>query len=741
MPSNSTLFVDKTTVIQADWLNDVNSATFGVNDELRVSDQAFDAVADYGMSTSNSEAQNTASLQAALVAALAVNGKVVIQAGTYKMTAGTNWALLVTFRVNGIRIEGLGQVILDYSSGSGPAFVLDCSPLSPQYLPGFCIENLMILGGAGITQGFYLNGVIRSRFKGIRVKEASSIGFKILFSVLNHFESCVCSDDLGVQTTKPDWYFRVGASADHSQNNTFTNCEAGGVGHATSTATGWYLDACSLGIWNGCTAESFATGVFIGVNSTLNQFNGVDFEDNNTYDLYCNRSNLHTFVNCYFNPSALTSADGVLAYNIYLVDSSGIVFVGGKIRSVYLDADTIGTVFNGVMFTSTFGVAGPGQYTRYGCTSGGIDYQPITPLSDFTYGPKETMFCIFANPYLDIYGNVDPAVGPPYLGTVSSGTAVLEVGVVYPGNLRQTSCKIVSAGGDTVYNGVRFNVGPQPATENTVVSVSIALYSVSLTGKAVVWLYNGSTYTRIGASTVENDWELITGTATAIAGNSLILFISCMNNAESAYVNTKTIYIGGINLVRGPNPAQTIDNSMSRQTSLVFSSTVPAYPPAFTGQRFYCTGTGQFYQAIGQTLSSDWAPISASGSSGSYVPVLTTNKTTVITTGNMASAGWVSLPTVQDDWVWYRIGDTVTVTGAISGESSASTDAFFYFTLPVASTSNLGDGFGHKTDVYGVHQLSVILYDDTPTVGFVQQVAGNSATSVGWHLQCTYLIV
>ena len=600
-----TTFIPGTTITK-EWLNDADAATYGTNGETRISDQAFDAVATYGMKTTNTAAQNTTALTAAITAALAVNGKVVIQAGTYAMTAGVNWAALPTFRVNGLHIEGLGQVVFNYSAGTGPAFVLDCTSLSPQYLPGNSIENITIRGGPNITYGLYSNGIIRSRFKSIRVTEANDIGFNILFSVLNHFESCVCSDDLGVQTTKPNWYFRVGASISHSQNNTFTNCEIGGVGHATSTATGWYLDACSLGIWNGCTAESFAIGMFIGVNSTLNQFNGLDFEDNGTYDLSCNTTDLHTFVNCYFNPSALTSAGGVLAYNINLVNSSGIIFVGGKIRSIFIDATSIGITFQGVMFTSTFGIYGTGQYTRYGCTSGGIGYHPLTYLPDVTLGAHPSMVCMFANPFLDIYGNTNPAVGPPYLGSTPYGSAILETGTTYPGNPRGTACKVVSAGGNTVYNGIQFNVGPQPSTETDYWSVTVAIRSNSLSAKAIVWLYNGSTYTRIGTNTAINTWELVTGTAKSISSNSFVLYISVMNQAESAYVNSGTIYVGGITLVRGQHPSQTIDNSLARQTSMVFHASVPAYPPAFTGQRYYCTGTGGFYTAIGQTLYTDW---------------------------------------------------------------------------------------------------------------------------------------
>lgn len=594
----STNFVDKTTVIEAPWLNDVDADVYGVNGEPRISDQAFDAVASYGMSTSNTGAQNTTALTAALTAALAVNGKVVIQAGTYKMTAGTNWAALATFRVNGIRIEGLGQVILDYSLGSGSAFVLDCSGLAPAYMPGFEINNLMILGGPSITYGWFQSGIIRSSFKRLRVKECSMAGFELRFSVLNHYDTCVVSDDLGVQTTKPGYYFHVTqGSGFHSSANVFTNCEAGGVGGA-STATGWMLDFCSIGVWNGCTAESFSRGIYIGGSSVMNQFNGMDYEANTLYDLELN-GNLNTFVGNTNNPSPGAT------YTIAVENCASNTFVGGKIRSVNLAATSSATTFVGVMFTTGLGISGTGTYACYGCSEG-TDYVWERSLPDRFIGAMQSSTTIYGNPFFDIYGNTNPAVGPPSYSTVPSGaSAILETSIVYPGNPRSTSVKLVSLGTD-VHNGLNITPSINPWLSTGPVSITIPVYAINATGYAIVHVYDGTTYTELGMSTATNTWELITGTVTLTAGVTWAILVSTIDSSRSAYTTGKTVYIGGLNVLKGPNPSQTIDNSIARQTSIIIHANVPAYAPAFIGQRYYRTTSGVFYTAVGATSSADW---------------------------------------------------------------------------------------------------------------------------------------
>ncbi len=130
------------------------------------------------------------------------------------------------------------------------------------------------------------------------------------------------------------------------------------------------------------------------------------------------------------------------------------------------------------------------------------------------------------------------------------------------------------------------------------------------------------------------------------------------------------------------------------------------------------------------------APASSAGNlSGTYTPVLTTDGSTVITVGNMATAGWGSLPTVATPWTWSRLGNSVLLSGNMGGASSTSTNTFIYFSLPIYTRSSSGNGWGYKTDTSGLVPLSIFMLNPN---GFAQQVAADGYASTNWSINFLY---
>lgn len=319
----------------------------------------------YGMHPIATAAGNTAALQEAIAEATLRGGaQVELLAGNYAMVAGTNFA------ADDVAIVGRGKVVLDYSAGAGIGFKIDAGGMGA-LVKRMRVENIHIKGGPAITEAFYSRGVVRSIFRNIEVKEATTNGFAIRFGVLNTYDHCVISDDTGSMNTRPTNYWYLdddGAVGNHTQANVFQNCEASGQG-VGSTKTGWTLVNAILNVWVGGTAESMGIGLdFMSDICRLNLFEGFDVEDNQTYDVRV-KGVANTFKNCLFQSPGVVD-------NVSI--STGVItrFAGCYIRKANLGVGSSDTDFETCYFDDAVGngIQGVGSYKLYNCitNTGGV---------------------------------------------------------------------------------------------------------------------------------------------------------------------------------------------------------------------------------------------------------------------------------------------------------------------------------------------------------------------------------
>jgi hypothetical protein len=319
----------------------------------------------FGMDTAASAAVNTAALLAALTeAATRGNGMVEIPAGSYVLTAGTNFARA------GVAIVGRGRVVFDFSAGTGVGFKLDGVAALVQ---GMRIENIQFKGGPAITKVFQSRRVVRSMFRNLEAREGTDVGFSLEFAVLNTYDHCLVSDDVGSMTSRPAAYWKLdddGVVDNHSQANLFLNCEASGQG-AGSTKTGWVLANAILNVWQGGTAESMNIGLDITSDiCRLNLFEGLDVEDNQTYDVRI-KGYSNTFNNSLFQSNAGTVVD-----NVSISSGVNTRFAGCYIRKANLGIGSSDTDFESCYFddNAANGIQGVGSFKRYNCitNTGGV---------------------------------------------------------------------------------------------------------------------------------------------------------------------------------------------------------------------------------------------------------------------------------------------------------------------------------------------------------------------------------
>lgn len=214
-----------------------------------------------------------------------------------------------------------------------------------------------------------------------------------------------------------------------------------------------------------------------------------------------------------------------------------------------------------------------------------------------------SMTTIFHNPFFDIYGAADPAVGPP-VGMTTPGSAVEETTIVYPDNPTAQSVKVVTSG-TSIGNGCTITPTIQPWGQGSV-SVTIPIYTMSSTRSWVVHGYDGTTYTLLGQTPLgaPNTWNLIKGSFTPAPGSNWSIIVSFWDG--SSYYGGFQGYIGGINVVKGVTPANTLEDSLGRRSYIVITAAAPTRAPDFTGERWWDSAGGKFYMANGQSAVGNW---------------------------------------------------------------------------------------------------------------------------------------
>lgn len=276
---------------------------------------------------------------------------------------GSTYVLNATDRVNfagpDLRLLGNGST-LRYR-GKGPAFVLDGGQAEGKYTEGMTIENLIIQGAAGVTDGLYARGIVRSAFRNIEVRDVSGKAFHLLHAVSCHFDGLKYSPPRDAPVTADHGLF-IDNNGDpyYSANCVFTNAVM-----EDFPGTGcWLADASGM-LFNGGTFEGCETGLVVAEPSADNVFVKLWFEVNRGTDALLAGSR-----NGFIGARFMSSCEGP---NVRVEPQArGTWFEGGGyIRSVFIDEQSRGTSFHqiGVDENSvgTIGFQGRGPFTRIDC--------------------------------------------------------------------------------------------------------------------------------------------------------------------------------------------------------------------------------------------------------------------------------------------------------------------------------------------------------------------------------------
>lgn len=296
----STTFVDKSTLIQASWLNDVDSATYAggavytpagtgaiattVQAKLRESV----SVKDFG-AKGDGTTDDTAAIQAArdYISTAAYKYKLIFPAGIYKYSASPNW------NFSNCMVVAEGEVRLRYT-GTDDAFIIDT-------LTGLAAYNQTI-GGAHpfiieapntAKNGVRIRNSNHSRFN-FNVRGCGTLyaGLKVDFSVCSEFKYICSFNETG--TDVQGWYLSA-----TPKYGIYLNSLDGGASNPTSycsffnpviegTTVGIYFDRSLGNIVFGGTAEGCsAQGLLFSANSLNNRLYGTDMEANTVHDIYC----------------------------------------------------------------------------------------------------------------------------------------------------------------------------------------------------------------------------------------------------------------------------------------------------------------------------------------------------------------------------------------------------------------------------------------------------------------------
>jgi hypothetical protein len=248
-------------------------------------------------------------------------------------------------------------------------------------------------------------------------------------------------------------------------------------------------------------------------------------------------------------------------------------------------------------------VLGAGDVVQFLRSEVGGNWRQIGGTSSGSSGAGQTYVTIFHNPFFDIYGAVDPTVGPP-VGMTTPGSAVEETVTVYGGNPTAQSVRVTTSG-TAIANGCTITPTIQPWGDPGSVSITIPVYATSNAARrVVVHGYNGVSYTLIGETSVISSWNLIKGTFTPIVGNNWSIVVSIWDGAT--YYSGWQFYVGGINIVKGVTPANTLEDSLGRRSYMVIAAAAPSRAPDFTGERWWDSAGSKFYVANGQTAVGNW---------------------------------------------------------------------------------------------------------------------------------------
>jgi Pectate lyase superfamily protein len=407
---SSTLFEQFKTPINADWLNEVNAATFSgsavytpagsgavattVQTKLResVSVKDFGAIGD-------GVADDTAAFALAKTWAAAAGKPVEItfQQGVYLITASPDW------NVNRLTLTPLGQVEIR-CSGTGPA--ININGAAAAFVYEIVLNDGFVLKGTSTTTAIFVaRKVAHCRFGKIAVKEGLTYGFNVELAVACTFNTPSCSINEQAMTTVPTRGFRLASygGLNSTDNTIITPIMEGSV-------IGIDCAAADFNTFIGGTAEACTThGILVAAGSKGNQFINMCCEANGTDDVL--DQGTQTYIQ-----------GGYFTKLITYVTAVRPILRGARTQVVTIDAGTTGATVEDIT-VSSFAVGGYFSGLGSGLTKRNI-YNVNTSVYDTgaltgrNPTPAYVVQTVGASPYT--YTN--PALGWPTQVIVRGGT-------------------------------------------------------------------------------------------------------------------------------------------------------------------------------------------------------------------------------------------------------------------------------------------------------------------------------
>jgi hypothetical protein len=227
-----------------------------------------------------------------------------------------------------------------------------------------------------------------------------------------------------------------------------------------------------------------------------------------------------------------------------------------------------------------------------------------------TNGPGAPSYnTLFVNPFTEIYGAANPAVGPP-VGFVlygAGGSLVNERTIIFPGNWYDQSIKGTSSNTGTSQNGCAVTNSANSRNIPQWISFFIPTYSTVLTGLCSIYVWiNAGAQVYLASQTLStqiNTWVGHRAGFLLPANATFTVNVALQNSSGTFAPSGVTYYVGGVSLVRGAIPPRDLDSSYAREAYVSPSVT---YAPPFVGARAYVSGTGKWYLAKDTLTNADW---------------------------------------------------------------------------------------------------------------------------------------
>lgn len=236
----------------------------------------FSSILDFagGCDNTGTTSNNTCFANARAQMAL-TPGVLIFPSGTYNYSVTPNWA------IQGLRIVGLGKVVLNFT-GAGNAWVVDGG--TPTGLVfDVQMENLTISGNATATNGLFLRSVHHSRFRDIRVNNVSAACLLTNFAVVDTFDTFRCSNNEAAFTTTPvnGMVFDQRGAGEQTTSGTVIDPIIEGM-----SGTGIkFVNAVRMVVNAGTSEGNAGRGLEVNTNSGGNTFIGMDLEVNAIEDV------------------------------------------------------------------------------------------------------------------------------------------------------------------------------------------------------------------------------------------------------------------------------------------------------------------------------------------------------------------------------------------------------------------------------------------------------------------------